>query len=56
MKKYKITVIAQRIGDLLDMQERNRQDHMVQLLQMDFESVIIHIKELEDESTELTDS
>lgn len=47
-KKYKITVVAKRESDILGMLEENRQDHMVQLLQMDFDFLQITIEEIKD--------
>jgi len=52
--KTKVTVIAERETDILNIMEKNRQDHIVQLLNLGYDSVTVIFEK--NECIEPTDS
>ena len=47
--KVKVTLVAERETTIIDILEKNRQDHIVQILQLGYDSITVTLEKVEDE-------
>ena len=47
--KVRVTITAERESTITDLMEKNRQDHIVQILQLGYDSVTVSFEKVNDE-------